>query len=74
MTPNDKLLAAIKSRQERRTEFGYGISTADRYVKRMQDCAGLQTCYRYFTDFGSQTSFNDVLLKAARTLTYRRPI
>jgi len=67
-TPNDLLLAEIKTRQEKKTSFNYGILTADRYVKAVQECAGSDLCYRYAST--NSTSFNDVLEKASNTLTY----
>ena len=68
MDPNEAILAAIKRRQRKQTEFGYGIITADRYVSSLQDCVGSDVCYRYASK--GQTSFNDVLRKAAKTLVY----
>lgn len=68
MDPNEKLLAAIKARKGRRSAFGAGITTADRYVKTILDCVGLPACYKYAS--AKNTSFNDVLEKAARTLVY----
>ena len=47
MSVNDLLLENIKARQEKRTEFNYGILTADQYVKSVQDCVGSELCYRY---------------------------
>lgn len=70
MNTNDLLLDAIAGRQQKRTEFGYGILTADRHVRNMQECVGLDLCYRYGTVRGKNISFDDVLRKAARTLTY----
>ncbi|KKN88369.1 hypothetical protein LCGC14_0249320 [marine sediment metagenome] len=68
MTPNELLLTKIKTRTQKRTEFSHGVLTADRWVKTLQEGVGLDLCYR----FGSnrQTSFDDVLQKAAQTLTY----
>lgn len=71
MTPNELLLAEINSRQEKRTEFNYGILTADRYVKTVQDCVGSEICYRYACT--KSTSFDDVLKKSTKTLTYNNP-
>lgn len=64
---NDQLVKAVQSR-EKKTEFWHGISTADRYVKTLLETAGLEVCYRYGSK--GQTSFNDVLEKASRTLVY----
>ncbi len=68
MTPNELLLKKIKARTQKKTEFSHGVLTADRWVKTLQEGVGLDLCYR----FGStrQTSFADVLQKAAKTLTY----
>ena len=65
---NDQLLEAIRARQQKHTEFNYGILTADRYVKTLQDIAGLPTCYRCASS--GMTSFDDVMQKAAQTLVY----
>lgn len=67
-TPNEKLLAAIQGRKQKQTEFRYGILTADRYVKTMQQCVGTDLCYRYAAK--GAVSFNDCLQKAACTLVY----
>lgn len=68
MKLNDKLLQAIKARGEKQTEFNYGILTADRYVRTVRECVGLEACYKYATC--QRTSFQDVLDKAAKTLVY----
>lgn len=64
----DDLLTAIQARSAKRTEFGYGIMTADRHVKNLLDLVGLERCY----DFASTRtmSFGDVLLKSKQTLVY----
>ena len=67
-TPNDMMLASIKSRQQKRTEFGWGIMTADKYVATLRDHVGLDVCYHYASK--GQTSFTDALEKASRTLVY----
>jgi hypothetical protein len=63
-----ELLEAIRARQQKQTEFGYGILTADRYVANMQQLAGLDLCYRYASK--ANVSYQDVMEKAARTLVY----
>jgi len=73
MTANEELLRAVRSRKEKKTEFGYGIMTADRHVKNVLDTVGLPLCYRYLSDRRSQTSFDDVMRKAASTLVYSNP-
>jgi len=68
MTANDKLLEGIRSRQQKKTEFNYGILTADKYVGTIQEMLGHPFCYRHFSK--TTTSFSDVLEKASRTLVY----
>ena len=70
-TINEQLLTAIRARQNKQAEFGYGICTADRYVQRFQDECGLQACYRYAKS--NAHSFGDAMLKAAKTLVYANP-
>jgi len=69
MTVHEQLLAEIKARKQAQTLFGEGIITADRYVKTVLDCVGSDICYRYATN--KQTSFDDVLKRAAKTLVHR---
>lgn len=69
MSVHEKLLAEIKSRKQVQTLFGEGIITADRYVKTVLDCVGSDICYRYAAT--KETSFDDVMKKAAKTLVYR---
>lgn len=71
MSVNEKLLQAIRARKRKRAEFGYGILTADKHLIRMQDAVGLDCCYRYVGS--KQTSFNDLMEKASRTLVYSNP-
>jgi hypothetical protein len=71
MDPNDKLLKAIRGRSRKSAEFNYGIITADRYVKTLQDAIGLDRCYRFLAK--GTTSFDDLMTKAARTLVYSNP-
>lgn len=65
------ILEAIRSRATKQTEFGYGIMTADRYVKNMQDAVGLPLCYDQAST--RRMSFNDAMTKAANTLVYSNP-
>ena len=67
LTSNQQLLDAIKGRTKQ-TQFNYGILTADRYVKTMEQMAGLDACYKYASR--QSTSYNDVLAKAGKTLVY----
>lgn len=68
MDPNEKLLAAIQARQQKKTEFGYGIITADKHVKNMVDACGLDSYERLKPSRG--VSFDDCLRKARGTLVY----
>ena len=63
---NEHLLKAIHERQQngKQTPFGYGILTADRYVKNVAEFAGKHHIA------GKKHSFGDVLLKASQTLVY----
>ncbi len=65
---NDKLLMAIKARNIHKTEFNYGVLTADSYVRTLQDCVGLDVCNRFASKSGR--SFEDLMQKAAKTLVY----
>lgn len=69
MSPNEKLLQLIKARGDDKPDpFGYGILTADRYTKSMQECVGIDACYKFAST--RQTSFDDIQRKAANTLVY----
>jgi len=70
-SPNEQLLTAIKTRGQKQTGFGNGILTADRYTQTLLDCVGSDACYKYAAAKGQ--SFDDVMRKAAKTLTYRNP-
>ncbi len=63
----DQLLAAIRTR-EQQEPFGRGIKTADCYVRTLQEVLGTDKCYRFFSK--RQSSFDDLLKKAAKTLVY----
>ena len=65
---NADLLKAIRARNGKKTQFNYGIMTADRYVKTVSDAIGLDSSYRFMAK--EQTSFNDVMEKASQTLVY----
>lgn len=71
MTRNDELLNVVSRRGIKSEPFGYGIRPADVYVRTLQETIGLDRCYRYASQ--GNTSFNDVLRKAAKTLTYANP-
>lgn len=72
-TAQDLLLEAFLERQKSgsHSEFNSGILTADRYLKTLQECAGSDLCYRFAASKSS--SFNDLIKKAASTLTYNNP-
>jgi len=68
---NSELLLAIQDRGPRKSGFGYGIHTADKYVRTLLEKAGSDACYQAAAT--RSTSFDDVLTKAAKTLTYTNP-
>jgi hypothetical protein len=68
---NNSLLNAVRVRQKRKSEFGYGIWTADRYVRTLAEVVGLEQCYKKISN--RNVSFNDVMTKAASTLVYSNP-
>lgn len=71
MSVNEKLLEVIRERrksQQAKSPFGYGIVPADVYVRTLLERVGSDACYKYAAT--RQTSFDDVLRKAANTLTY----
>lgn len=73
-TPHDRLLELVRMRTTKQSEFNYGILTADRYVKRFLDEIGVQGCYRHMCQTsGDWASFDDVMTKAAGTLSYINP-
>ena len=61
--PHKDLLTAVRSRTGGGS-FGYGITTADRYIRSVVDCCGADS-------FGSE--LDAVLKRAAGTLTYACP-
>jgi hypothetical protein len=65
---NEELLKAIRDRSEKKTEFNYGILTADRFVKSVLECVGSDICYRYAAT--KANSFDDILKKATKQLVY----
>lgn len=68
MTENERLLTAVVERHSKQTEWNGGILTADAYIKTLQSCVGSDLCYRYAAK--GNISFDDILTKAAKTLTY----
>lgn len=71
MTRNAELIREIRQRQQKNTEFNYGIIPADAYVKTLEQCVGSDLCYRYAAK--GTNSFDDIMRKAAKTLTYCNP-
>ena len=63
-----ELLSLIRNRSKKKTSFGRGILTADKYVKSMANMAGLDVCYSLAST--NQVSFDDIIQKAAKTLVY----
>ena len=61
------LLQAIKNRTQRKSELGYGILTADRYVRTVSDCVGNAQCDRLYGDI---KNVDDLIKAAAEKLTY----
>jgi len=70
-TSNDELLGSIRTRQEKKTEFNYGISTGDAYAKNLQQCVGSDLCNRYASV--KNVSFHDAVKRASGVLTYSNP-
>ena len=68
LSVNEQLLQAIKARGQKRSEFGFGILTADSYVRTMASSIGSDFCRRYMSS--DQMDFDDVLQKAAKTLVF----
>jgi len=68
---NNSLLNAVRVRQKKQTEFGYGIWTADRFVRTLAEQVGLESCYKRISS--KTVSYNDVLTKASETLVYSNP-
>lgn len=64
-TDQQAMLAAIKQRRASQP-FGYGISTADRYIRQAIDDAGSDACSRYFNG----THLRSALSNARRKLTF----
>lgn len=71
MNPHEQLLQAIAARQQKSATFNTGILTADRYVRTVLECVGSDACYKFAAT--RVASFEDVLRKSAKTLTYNAP-
>jgi hypothetical protein len=78
---NDSLLKAVRERGRKRTEFGHGILTADRYVRTVLEMSKASTCCQAAggarCDGGAcknpGVSPCGLLKKAAETLVYGNP-
>jgi hypothetical protein len=70
MADNNQLIKAIR-RRTKKTQFALGILTADKYVKTLEDCIGLDGCNRLAAK--GRGSYHDLLKKASRTLVYSNP-
>ena len=68
LSMNDQLLQSIRGRKTKKTPFGFGITTADKYVMTLLNAVGSDMCHRVASK--DLTSFSDVLTKAANTLVY----
>lgn len=68
VSANNVLLKLVNKRSDKKTSFDRGITTADRYVKTLEECAGTDLCYRYAAK--GSVSFADLTKRAKRTLTY----
>lgn len=64
-------IEAIRARQRKKTEFGYGILTADLYLKQLIDAIGIDLCWG-MTSRGN-VSFDDLMRKAASVAVYSSP-
>lgn len=66
---HDSVLTAIRNRKDHQAEFGYGITTADQYVKRvLKECGGTIAAEVFKVD--DDGSFME---RAANTLVYANP-
>lgn len=70
VTVHEKLLKAIRERRDRKSEFGYGLTTADQYVRKaFNECGAGLTCRA----FDSSGSVDSVIKAAAEKLAYANP-
>lgn len=65
---DDVQLREVIQSRSKDTSFGYGILTADRYVKTLQEAVDLHTCQ--ITLSSKKLSFHDALDRASKTLVY----
>ncbi len=71
MTVNDRLLEQIRSRTGSRSEFGYGITTADSYVKQYAEHCGNATKLAGLC--GGMTALAKAVGEASNKLVYANP-
>lgn len=68
---HEQLVQSIQLREQKQTEWNGGILTADKYIRTMQECVGSDLCYRFASK--GNVSFDDILRKSTKTLTYNNP-
>lgn len=66
MSPQEKLLSSLLNRKRRLTEFGYGLTTADGYVKHVAECIGAGPVARIYQNL----NFEALIKEASRKLVY----
>jgi hypothetical protein len=64
----DMLLEAIRARGQKKSSFGMGILTADKYVATLAEYLGPDACNKLASK--GRGSFSDLLQKASRQLVY----
>ncbi len=68
MSSHEKLLKLVRARGRKAEPFARGIGTADAYVRTVSDAIGWDRAYKHFA--WGVDSWNDIVLKASRTLVY----
>ncbi len=71
MTENERLIGLIRQRKSKQTQWRYGITTADTYVRTLQECIGSDKSYRLMSR--GNVGVDDLLRKASNTLVYSNP-
>jgi len=67
----DTFLDLVKSRDGSLEQFGYGITTADRYVRQIRMCAGNEACASMLTsEVAGATSWSDMIKRAEQRPVY----
>lgn len=66
------LLKSIRGRDIKRSAFGYGVTTADSYLKHIQACAGDEACLTHLPWSGAADApgWDTVMKEAADKLVY----